>query len=128
MNLQEKSKELRKDTFKAMYASGGGHFGGCLSVIEILTAILYGVMDFSPSSLSDPDRDRMILSKGHAGPALYVALADLGFFEKERLGELDKNGGRLPQNIDRLKVPGVEFSTGPLGQGSSSSIRLRHPW
>ena len=121
MNLQEKSKELRKDTFKAMYASGGGHFGGCLSVIEILTAILYGVMDFSPSSLSDPDRDRMILSKGHAGPALYVALADLGFFEKERPGELDKNGGRLPKHIDRLKVPGVEFSTGPLGQGFSAA-------
>lgn len=130
MMLQEKADELRLETFKAINSAGGGHFGGSLSVIEILTVLLYGIMNYSPTNMNDPNRDRLVLSKGHAGPALYVMLADLGFFEKERLRELDCDGGRLPKHIDRLKVPGVEFSTGPLGQGFSAAggmaLALKH--
>lgn len=124
MKLQDKANQLRLETFQALFNAGGGHFGGCMSVIEILTALYYGVMKFDANHLDNPNRDRMVLSKGHAGPALYVVLADKGCFEKERLLELDQNGGRLPKHVDRLKVPGIEFSTGPLGQGFSAAAGM----
>lgn len=124
MTLQTKANEIRSTLFDTLYHAGGGHFGGCLSVVETLTALYYGVMKYNPKFPDDPQRDRLVLSKGHAGPALYVVLADVGFFEKERLAEVDQNGGRLPKHIDRLKVPGVEFSTGPLGQGVSAAAGM----
>lgn len=124
MKLQNKANQLRIETFQALYNAGGGHYGGCMSVIEILTALYYGVMNFDANHLDDKNRDRFVLSKGHAGPALYVVLANKGCFEKERLLEIDQNGGRLPKHVDRLKVPGVEFSTGPLGQGFSAAAGM----
>lgn len=119
MKLQKKADELRQKIFDTIYGAGGGHFGGSLSVVEILTALFYGGMSFDASKMEDPKRDRLVLSKGHAGPALYVTLADIGCFPEEKLQELDQNGGSLPKHVDRLKVPGVELSTGPLGQGFS---------
>lgn len=124
MRLQDKANRIRIEVFKVLFKAGGGHYGGCMSVIEILTALYYGVMKFDVNYLEDPNRDRLILSKGHAGPSLYVILADKGCFEKERLLELDQNGGRLPKHVDRLKVPGIEFSTGPLGQGFSAAAGM----
>ena len=118
MNLQQKANELRKLTFETITHAGGEHYGGSLSVIEILTVLHYDVM-YRADEPEAPDRDRFILCKGHAGPALYVVLADKGIIDKKRLAELDQNGGSLPKHIDRMKVRGIEFSAGPLGQGLS---------
>ncbi len=117
--LENKAHELRKKTFETIYKAGGGHFGGSLSAIEIMTTLYYGVMNVRPEDPNWPDRDRFVLCKGHAGPPLYVILADKGFIDPARLDELDKNGGSLPKHVDRLKVQGIDYSSGPLGQGLS---------
>lgn len=117
--LNKKAQELRRKTFETIYRAGGGHFGGSLSAIEILTTLYYDVMQTRPQEPDWPDRDRFILCKGHAGPPLYVILADLGFIDGERIKELDQNGGSLPKHVDRLKVQGIDYSSGPLGQGLS---------
>lgn len=117
--LNQKAAELRRKTFETIYHAGGGHYGGSLSAIEIMTTLYYGAMRVRPQEPNWPDRDRFILCKGHAGPPLYVILADLGFIAPERLAELDQNGGSLPKHVDRLKVQGIDYSSGPLGQGLS---------
>lgn len=119
MNLNQKAHELRCKTFETIYRAGGGHYGGSLSCIEILTALYYKALRIRPSQPEWEDRDRFILAKGHAGPPLYVILADLGFIDPARLAELDQNGGSLPKHVDRLKVQGIDYSSGPLGQGLS---------
>jgi len=117
--LKEKAGSLRETVFRVIHAAGGGHFGGSLSVIEILTVLYYEEMRGDPGNPSWAGRDRFILGKGHAGPALYAVLADKGYFPKERLAELDMDGGSLPKHVDRLKVTGIEYSSGPLGIGIS---------
>ena len=121
--LQGLAHRIRLSTFDIIAKAGGGHFGGSLSVVEILTAVYFGAMDGDSRNAARPDRDRLILSKGHAGPALYVVLAELGYFPKEWLADLDKSGGRLPKHAD-LIVPGVEASSGSLGQGLSVGIGM----
>lgn len=117
--LNQKAQELRRKTFEAIYRAGGGHFGGSLSAIEIMTTLYYDVMKLKPEQPDWPERDRFILAKGHAGPPLYVILADRGFIAQERIAELDQDGGSLPKHVDRLKVQGIDYSSGPLGQGLS---------
>lgn len=116
--LQDIANEIRRLTFWAIAEAGGGHFGGSLSCIEILTAMYFSVMQIDPADPDWLERDRFVLSKGHSGPALYCTLAKRGFFPVEYLRELDKNGTALPKHADR-KVKGVEISTGSLGQGLS---------
>lgn len=118
VNLIQKAQEIRKKTFKMMYEAGGGHFGGSMSVIEILTALYFRIMNINQENPYWEERDRLVLSKGHAGPALYTTLCLRGFFDESWLSELDRNGGRLSKHADR-KVPGVDFSTGALGLGLS---------
>lgn len=83
--LEAKAKELRRDIVKMIYAAQSGHLGGSLSEIDILTALFHGEMNYSGKNMDDPNRDRFVLSKGHTAPALYVNLADVGCFPKERL-------------------------------------------
>lgn len=118
-NLKSKSQEIRKKTFEAIYNAGGGHFGGSLSAVEIITTLYFEAMKIDKNDCNWKDRDRFILAKGHAGPLLYVILSEIGYIEKSRIAELDKNGGSLPKHVDRLKVEGIEYSSGPLGQGLS---------
>lgn len=117
--LEKKAGELRQKTFETIYHAGGGHYGGSLSAIEIMTVLYYDAMKLRPQEPEWEERDRFILCKGHAGPPLYVILADQGFISSDRLEELDKNGGSLPKHVDRLKVQGIDYSSGPLGQGLS---------
>lgn len=124
--MGEKKDELRKiadriryHTFTAIANAGGGHFGGSLSISEILAVLYFHVMKVNPENPDDEQRDRFILSKGHGGPALYTTLALKGFFPIEELKELDKPLSKFPKHIDRLKLKGIEASTGPLGQGLS---------
>ncbi len=122
------ARNIRIETLKALTQLGFGHYGGSMSVVETL-AVLYGdVMRIDPG---DPDwagRDYFVLSKGHAGPALYSTLALKGYFPVEQLSTLNVNGTRLPSHPDRLKTRGVDATTGSLGQGISiaAGMALSH--
>ncbi len=116
-NLQEKTKELRRTIFKTIYRGGGGHIPGSLSIVEILVVLYHRVLRIDPDNPKAPLRDRFILSKGHAGVALYAILADKGFFDRKHLDTFGRRGSILGGHPDMHKVPGVEASTGALGHG-----------
>jgi transketolase len=102
--------------------AGSGHPGGSLSAVEIVTALYWRVLRHRPDDPQWPDRDRFILSKGHAAPVLYAALAECGYFPVAELATLRQLGSRLQGHTDRLRTPGVEMSAGSLGQGLSFAI------
>ncbi len=108
---------IRRDIVEMISAAGSGHPGGSLSAVEIVTALYFAVMRHDPRDPLMPDRDRFVLSKGHAAPLLYAALAESGYFAREELATLRKLGSRLQGHPDMRKLPGVEVSTGSLGQG-----------
>ncbi|HGC1436934.1 TPA: transketolase [Escherichia coli] len=122
MNVKELTqfaRDIRIQTLKSLTHLGFGHYGGSMSVVETL-AVLYGaVMKIDPAAPDWPERDYFILSKGHAGPALYSTLALKGYFPLEELSTLNQNRTRLPSHPDRLKTCGVDSTTGSLGQGIS---------
>lgn len=114
--------EIRLETLKELAALGFGHVGGAMSIVETL-AVLYGeVMNIDPSDPDWEDRDWLVCSKGHAGPAIYATLALEGFFPKDMLLTLNRGGTNLPSHCDRNKTPGVDMTTGSLGQGMSTAI------
>lgn len=115
--LQEKARLIRRDIITMIGKAGSGHPGGSLSGVEIVTALYFHLMRVDPQNPEWPDRDRFILSKGHAAPLLYAALARRGYFPPEELLTLRKLGSRLQGHPDRKSLPGVEMSTGSLGQG-----------
>lgn len=117
--LKDIANSIRLETFKAIANAGGGHFGGSLSIVEILTVLYFDILKINPKNPGDDNRDRFILSKGHGGPALYVTMAKKGYFLLSELATLDKPLSSFPKHIDRLKVKGIEASTGALGQGFS---------
>ena len=123
-HLEEKAKEIRKKTIESIGFLGVGHIGGALSVVEILTLLYARHMDVSPDAPKKKERDKLVMSKGHAGPALYSVLADRGFFPKEWLYTLNKGGTNLPSHCDMNRTPGIDMSTGSLGQGISAAIGL----
>ena len=119
-HLKAKALEMRMDIVRMISQAGSGHPGGSLSCIDILDALYFGgVLKHDPANPDDPDRDRFILAKGHAAPALYATLAHAGYFPVEELSTLRKLGTRLQGHPDSNQLPGVEVSTGSLGQGLS---------
>jgi transketolase len=113
------ANDIRRETLKEIACLGVGHTGGTLSVAEVL-AVLYGaVMKYDPHNPNWSERDRFVLSKGHAGPALYAILAMKGFIPMEWLETLNQPGTNLPSHCDRQKTPGIDSTTGSLGQGLS---------
>lgn len=122
--LEDKAKQIRRHIVTMTHAAGSGHPGGSLSAAEIVTALFFQEMRLDPKNPQWPDRDRFVLSKGHAAPVLYAALAEKGFFPVEELKGLRKVGHFLQGHPDMKKVPGVEMSTGSLGQGLSSCIGM----
>jgi transketolase len=122
--LEAKAREIRQQTIEAIGFLGVGHIGGALSVVEVLTILYYRYMEVSPSDPGKKDRDRLVLSKGHAGPALYSVLADRGFFPQEWLHTLNRGGTRLPSHCDMHRTPGIDMTTGSLGQGLSAAIGM----
>ncbi len=119
--LKKKAVKLRKDIISMIYEAGSGHPGGSLSVLDILVLLYYKVMRIDAASCRDDDRDRLVLSKGHACPALYAVLADKGFFPAGELKRLRKIDSMLQGHPDMRKTPGVEMSSGSLGQGLSAA-------
>lgn len=120
---EEKVKELavqiRKNILRAIASKGTGHVGGSLSIADTLAVLYGGVMNIDPSNPKKKDRDFIVLSKGHCGPAMYAALAAKGYFDENILDTLNQNNTILPSHTDRLKTPGVDMTTGSLGQGAS---------
>ncbi len=104
--------------------SGSGHLGGSLSLVEVIISLYWRIMRVDPANPRWEDRDRLVLSKGHAGPVLYVALAYRGFFPKEELCTLNADGTCLPSHVDRLRTPGVDMTAGSLGQGLSAACGM----
>ncbi len=117
--LHKKASMLRKDIISMLANAGSGHPGGSLSVIDIIVVLYYKIMKIGPDIFKSEERDRFILSKGHACPALYAVLADKGFFEKSCIYSLRKLGACLQGHPDRNRTSGIEVSTGSLGQGLS---------
>jgi transketolase len=117
--LQEKARRLRVDIVRMLHRSKSGHTGGSLSVIDLVTVLYYHKMRHKAEDPHWPGRDRLVLSKGHAAPAQYVALADSGYFPKEDLMMLRRLGSHLQGHPDSKGTPGVEVCTGSLGQGLS---------
>jgi transketolase len=110
---------MRQQIVQMITTAGSGHPGGSLSIADVMTVLYFQAMQIDPSRPDWPERDRLVLSKGHAAPALYAALALRGYFPLEELSTLRKLGSRLQGHPDRKKLPGVEMSTGSLGQGLS---------
>lgn len=123
-NLIEISNELRKDIIEMIYKAGSGHPGGSLSIIDIVTYLYFEKMNIDSKNPKMENRDKFILSKGHAAPAQYVALAKKGFFDKSELNNLRQLGSILQGHPDMKKCPGVEVSTGSLGQGFSNACGI----
>lgn len=118
------ANQIRIYTFNAITKAGGGHYGGCLSLAEILTVLYFEIMNIDPKNPKDEKRDRFILSKGHGGPALYATLARRGYFPLSSLDELDVPLSKFPKHIDRLKLDSIEVSSGALGQGLSIAVGM----
>ena len=118
LELKKKAIEVRKDILKMLTLAGSGHSGGSLSIVEILLALYYYKLKNDPNRPGWRERDRFLLSKGHACPALYAVLAHKGYFPKEELWGLRKLGSRL-QGHPQFGLPGIETSSGSLGQGLS---------
>lgn len=120
VELELKANEIRKDIVAMIAEAGSGHPGGSLSCTDIMTALYFGgIMKYDAQNPQMEDRDRFVMAKGHAAPALYATLAHAGFFPREELMTLRKLGTRLQGHPDMNLCPGVEVSTGSLGQGLS---------
>ena len=122
--FEKTAADVRVGVIKAVSAAGSGHPGGSLSAADIVTALYFKEMNIDPDDPKKKDRDKFILSKGHAGPVQYAALALRGFFPKENVLELRKLGGKFQGHPDMNKVPGIEMSTGSLGQGFAVSAGM----
>lgn len=117
--LQLRSNEARIDIINMIAKAKSGHPGSSLSCIDIMISLYFGVMGYTKESVDNPDRDRFVLSKGHAAPALYAVLKQVGLLTPEQLTTLRQIGSPLQGHPDRKKLKGVEMSTGSLGQGLS---------
>lgn len=117
--LKEIARQIRIDVVKMLTEAGSGHTGGSLSPVEIIIALYFSKMRYRPKEPNWPDRDRFVLSKGHAAPTLYAVLARLGYFDRSELMKLRKLDAMLQGHPSMRHTPGVEISTGSLGQGLS---------
>jgi transketolase len=122
--LEDKATEMRKDIVTMVGNAGCGHPGGSLSSADIVSTLYFHVMKHDPQNPKLADRDRFVLSKGHCCPVLYAALANAGYFPREELKTFRAIDSRLQGHPDRNKTPGVEFSTGSLGQGLSAACGM----
>ncbi len=122
--MKANANQIRKDIVEMVHLAGSGHPGGSLSATDILTVLYYDKMNIDPKNPEWEDRDRFVLSKGHAAPVLYATLANKGYFDKEELKNLRKIDHILQGHPNMTYIPGVDMSTGSLGQGFSTSVGM----
>ena len=123
-DLQEKAFEIRCLTINEIASFGSGHIGGAMSICDVLAYLYFHQMKVDPKNPKMEDRDRLVVSKGHAGPAVYSALALKGFIDKSELSTLNQGGTKLPSHVDMTKTPGIDFTAGSLGQGFSAALGI----
>ena len=121
-DLKEKCKDIRCDIMTCIGHLGVGHIGGCLSIVELLAVLYFQEMNIDPAQPKMPGRDRLVCSKGHAGPAVYATLANRGYFDKKELLTLNQGGTHLPSHCDMNLTTGIDMTTGSLGQGFSCAV------
>jgi transketolase len=122
--LQETARSIRLAILRAVAAAKSSHIGSAFSCVELLAALYFRTLKVDPSRAGDPERDRFVMSKAHAGIALYATLAERGFFPKSWLNEYYIDGGRLAGHADAHGVPGIEVSAGSLGHGLAISVGM----
>ena len=122
--LQKIAVKIRMGIIEGVHAAGAGHPGGSLSIADIMSYLYFSEMKVDPKNPKDPDRDRLVLSKGHAAPALYAALAEKGYFPVEDLLKLRQVDSHLQGHPDMKKTPGVDMTSGSLGQGISAACGM----
>ena len=122
--LAEKARRIRINALKAIHAAKSGHPGGSLSSADILATLYFGELNIEPKNPKMADRDKFVLSKGHAVPALYAALGERGFYEVNEMMTLRQVGSKFQGHPNMNKVPGIEMSTGSLGQGFSAAVGM----
>ena len=124
LELQIKANEIRKGIVSSVHSAKAGHPGGSLSAADIFTYLYFEEMNVDPKNPKMADRDRFVLSKGHVAPGLYATLAEKGFFPKEDLLTLRNTGSYLQGHPDMKQIPGVDMSSGSLGQGLSAAVGM----
>ncbi len=122
--LADKAKLIRRETVRLSRIAGAGHYSGTFSAAELIAALYYAQLRYQPSDPGWPDRDRFVLSKGHAAIGLYPVLADVGFFDSALLDQYTRLGSIFGDHPDMRKVPGIDFSSGSLGHGLSVALGL----
>lgn len=122
--LEQQAADLRGMLLDTIAEAGQGHIGGCLSALDAMTVLYFEVMNVDPKNPRMQGRDRFVLSKGHAGPALYCVLAKRGFFPEEWLKTLNKPHTDLPSHCDMTKTPGIDMTAGSLGQGIGCAVGM----
>nr|WP_298877340.1 transketolase [uncultured Mogibacterium sp.] len=122
--LAEKARKIRINALKAIHAAKSGHPGGSLSSADILATLYFEVLNIDPKDPKKADRDKFVMSKGHAVPALYAALGERGFYEVSEMMSLRQVGSKFQGHPNMHKVPGIEMSTGSLGQGFSAAVGM----
>jgi len=122
--MRRLAADIRIETIRSLAKVGFGHIGGSMSIADVLAVLYDGVMDIDPANPGWEERDRLVLSKGHCGPGLYAALALKGYFPMEWLGTVNQLGTRLPSHADMRRTPGVDMTTGSLGQGISAAVGI----
>jgi transketolase len=122
--LKAFAREVRVNIVNSIASIGSGHIGGSLSIVEVLTLLYKKHMNIDPRNPRMAGRDRLVCSKGHAGPAVYAVLAEMGYFDKSELLTLNQNGTRLPSHCDMNKTPGIDMTAGSLGQGLSCAVGI----
>ncbi|NSW89684.1 MAG: transketolase [Firmicutes bacterium] len=123
-HLRKVAVDVRKNIVSMIGEVGVGHIGGAMSIAEVLTVLYYKVMKINPADPKWEERDRFVLSKGHAGPALYAVLAMKGYFPVEELMTLNKPGTKLPSHCDMQRTIGIDMTAGSLGQGISAAVGM----
>jgi transketolase len=122
--VKAKAKEIRNLTIEEIGTFGSGHIGGAMSIADVLALLYFHRMKVDPAQPRLKDRDQLVVSKGHAGPAVYATLALKGFFPKDWLKTLNQGGTRLPSHCDRNLTPGIDMTAGSLGQGFSVAVGI----
>jgi transketolase len=122
--LKNQAKEIRKLTIEEIGNLGTGHIGGAMSIVDVLTVLYFHRMKIDPKQPRWEERDQLVVSKGHSGPAVYATLALKGYFPLDWLYTLNKGGTKLPSHCDRHLTPGIDMTTGSLGQGFSAAIGI----
>lgn len=124
LELKLKANEIRKETVKTIASIGVGHIGGSLSIADVMAVLYFDEMKVDPKNPKWDGRDWLVVSKGHSGPAIYSTLAIKGFFDREMLYTLNKPNTNLPSHCDMRKTPGIDMTTGSLGQGASAAAGI----